>query len=676
MGAIVGADVGGTFTDLVLIDAATGALRLAKVPTTPENQAEGVLAALDAAGADCAALDLVVHGTTATTNAVLERRFARTGLITTEGFRDVLELGRRTRPKPYGMTGTHRPVIPRDLRLEVPERMDAEGEVVVPLDLAAVAAAGRRLLDAGCEAVVVHFLHCYANPAHERAAAETLRGFWPNDYVTTGSELLGESREYERGVTAAVNASVRPLLERYLARLRAALAARGHRGDLLVMNGNGGMVSAAHVAREAAKTVMSGPASGVIAAAAIGRAAGAPDLLTFDMGGTSTDVALIRGAAPAVSAEIEVDYGLPIHVPMVDVRTVGAGGGSILRVGAGGLLEVGPESAGAAPGPICYGRGGLRPTISDANFLLGRLDPSGFTAGAAREAVAAIFAREIGAPLGLDAFGAAEAAIRVADAKMAGAVRMVSVSLGADPRDFALFPFGGAGPLHALAIARELSIPRVLVPARPGVVNALGCALADLRHDFTTTLGRALDSLDEAELHAVLADHEARGAALLDRERAPIRARLVERRVEMRFMGQSHLLPVPLDDARPTREGLRAGFASVYFARFGIELPGQRVDLVNVMTSVIGARPPLDLTRLIDPAGRAATLGEAEIGRRPVRFGADWIETPVWRRERLPAGAGIEGPAVIAQMDATTLLHPGDRARADGFGNLMVEVGP
>ncbi len=678
MGAIVGVDVGGTFTDLVLIDAETGALRLAKTPSTPANQAEGVLAALDAAGASGPELDLVVHGTTVTTNAVLERRFARTGLITTEGFRDVLELGRRTRPKPYGMVGTHVPVIPRDLRLEVPERRDATGAVVTPLDEAAVAAAGRALLDAGCEAVVVHFLHAYADPAHERRAAEILRAFWPNEYVSTGADLLGESREYERGVTAAVNASVRPLLERYLARLRGALADRGYAHDLLVMNGNGGMVSAAHVAREAAKTVMSGPASGVIAAAAIGRAAGAPDLITFDMGGTSTDVALIRGAAPAVSAEIEVDYALPIHVPMVDVRTVGAGGGSIVRVSAAGLLEVGPESAGAVPGPICYGRGGRRPTISDANYLLGRLDPSGLASVNAvpRDEVAAIFAREIGAPLGLDAYGAAEAAIRVADAKMGGAVRMVSISLGADPRDFALFPFGGAGPLHAVAIAREMGAPRVLVPARPGVVNALGCALADLRHDFTTTLGRPLEAVDEAELHALLDDHEARGAALLDREKAAIEARRVERRIEMRFMGQSHLLPVPLDHARPDRAELRARFDDAYLARFGIELPGQRIELVNVMTAVIGARPPLHLTKLIDPAGRAASLAGAEIARRPVRYGADWIETPVYRRERLPEAAAFEGPAVIEQMDATTLLHPGDKARADALGNLMIEVAP
>ncbi|MEM8841361.1 MAG: hydantoinase/oxoprolinase family protein, partial [Pseudomonadota bacterium] len=373
-GGMIGVDVGGTFTDLVILDPVSGAMRLAKTPTTIDNQAIGVLNAIDAAGADLAATALIVHGTTTTTNAVLERKLSRTGLITTAGFRDVLELGRRTRPEPYGMKGVFRPVIPRDLRLEVAERMDAAGTVVTPLDGDAVRAAAGHLLAAGCEALVIHFLHSYANPDHERRAAAIAAEIWPNAYITMGHALLSENREFERGVTAAVNASVQPLLERYLARLCRELGDQGYGGDVLVMNGNGGMVSSRLVAREAVKTVMSGPASGVMAAAYTGRRAGIPDLLTYDMGGTSTDVALIRGGRPSVSNEIEIEYAMPIHVPMVDVRTVGAGGGSIARVNAAGLLEVGPESAGADPGPICYGKGGTRPTISDANLLLDRLN--------------------------------------------------------------------------------------------------------------------------------------------------------------------------------------------------------------------------------------------------------------------------------------------------------------
>ncbi|MCX8508036.1 MAG: hydantoinase/oxoprolinase family protein, partial [Rhodobacteraceae bacterium] len=319
-GLVAGVDVGGTFTDLVIFDPESGAVRLAKVPTTLDNQAFGVLAALDQAGSDLAKVDLIVHGTTTTTNAVLERKLARTGLITTEGFRDVLELGRRTRPQPYGMTGRFIPVIPRDLRLEVPERMDARGRVLTALDEEAVVLAVAALRDAGCESLVIHFLHSYANPAHERRAAEIAARLWPNGYITCGHSLLSESREYERGVTAAVNAAVQPLLERYLARLADELKAKGYQRDLLVMNGNGGMVSSRVVAREAVKTVMSGPASGVMAALYTGRRAGINDLITYDMGGTSTDVAMIRAGRAPVSNEIEVEYAMPIHVPMVDVH--------------------------------------------------------------------------------------------------------------------------------------------------------------------------------------------------------------------------------------------------------------------------------------------------------------------------------------------------------------------
>ena len=373
-GDLIGVDVGGTFTDLVRLDQASGAVRLAKVASTPDNQAFGVMNAVAEARSDLSRVALVIHGTTTTTNAVLERKLSRTGLITTAGFRDVLELGRRTRPQPYGMKGRFDPIIPRDLRLEVPERMDYAGRIVTPLDEDAVRAAGEALLARGVESMVIHFLHAYANPIHEVRAAGVLAEIWPNGYITMGHGLLSESREFERGVTAAVNASVQPLLERYVKRLADELADGGYGGELLVMNGNGGTVSASRVVREAAKTVMSGPASGVIAAAYTGRRADRPNLISYDMGGTSTDVALIRDCRPSVSNETEIEYAMPIHVPMVDVRTIGAGGGSIARVNEAGLLEVGPQSAGADPGPICYGRGGDLPTISDANMVLGRLD--------------------------------------------------------------------------------------------------------------------------------------------------------------------------------------------------------------------------------------------------------------------------------------------------------------
>jgi len=669
-GLVAGVDVGGTFTDLVIFDPASGTVRLAKVPTTLPNQSAGVLDAFAEAGAELSAIDLIVHGTTTTTNAVLERQLARTGLVTTEGFRDVLELGRRTRPQAYGMHGHFRPVIPRDLRLEVPERMDARGRVLTALDEEALRHSLRHFLDQGCEALVIHFLHAYANPAHELRAAEIAREIWPNDYITLGHVLLSESREYERGVTAAVNASVQPLLERYVARLADQLAAQGYQRDLLVMNGNGGMVAAKDVAREAVKTVMSGPASGVMAALATGRRAGMPNLLTYDMGGTSTDVAMIRGGVAPVSNEIEVEYAMPIHVPMVDVRTVGAGGGSIARIDAGGMLRVGPDSAGSTPGPVCYGRGGTQVTISDANLILGRLPASRF--GKAAEAAQRAMQDQIAAPLGLSVEAAAEAVIRIANTHMAGAIRMVSISLGADPRDFALFAFGGAGPLHAVALARELNVPKVLIPARPGITNALGCVVADLRHDFVRTLNRPLDTVDMAEVHAILAAQEAEGRRLIGQEKIALTTTRAEFSADMQFVGQTHLLRVPLPSATPGRELLQRLFEAAYHARFRVELPTIRANLVNLNCSVIGERPALDLSRLIDPAGRQAVARPS--ATRRVWFDG-WHDAPVYWRDHLPVKIALQGPAIIEQMDTTIVIDPGARVTQDADGNLIVEVG-
>lgn len=676
-GLVAGVDVGGTFTDLLELDQTTGAVRLAKVPSTPDNQAFGVLNALKAAECELAALDLIVHGTTTTTNAVLERKLSPTGLITTQGFRDVLELGRRTRPQAYGMTGQFTPLIPRNLRLEVPERVDAAGEVVTVLDEDAVRAVGQALLEQGCTSVVVHFLHAYANPGHELRAGKVLAEFWPNDHITLGHAILQESREFERGVTAAVNASVQPILDRYLKRLTEELAQGGYARDVLVMNGNGGMVSSKLVAREAAKTVMSGPASGVMAAAYTGRVAGMPDLLTYDMGGTSTDVALVRGAEPAVSNEIEIEYAMPIHVPMVDVRTVGAGGGSIARVTAAGLLEVGPESAGADPGPICYGRGGTQPTISDANLLLGRLDPArlAVTGGVALADVEAVFAEKLGKPLGLDAQGAAEAVIRVANTRMAGAIRMVSLSLGADPRDFALFAFGGAGPLHAAALAQELGVPKVLVPCRPGLTNAIGCVVADLRHDFVQTINTPVDALADGQLAGVFASQVAEGECLIGQERVDIRTMRHIYSVDMQFVGQTHLLRVELDQPDINAAALRALFEEAYFKRFRVGLAEIRANVVNANCSVIGARAPLDLSTLIDPAGRKTTTQDARTGQRDVRFDTQVIETPVYLRDHLPTEFTLNGPAIVEQMDATVLIGPNDTAHGDPHGNIIIHVG-
>ena len=677
-GQLIGVDVGGTFTDLVMLDQKTKKVSLAKVPTTLDNQAFGVLAALEEAEANLASVDLIVHGTTTTTNAVLERKLCKTGLITTKGFRDILELGRRTRPQPYGMIGQFTPLIPRNLRLEVDERMDAAGEVATKLDEKSVRDAVKQLRDEGCESLVIHFLHAYANPNHELRAAHIAAQIWPNDHITMGHSLLSESREFERGVTAAVNASVQPLLQRYISRLVDELNSKGYGGEVLVMNGNGGMVSSRNVSREAAKTVMSGPASGVMAAAFTGRKAGFENLITYDMGGTSTDVALIKDARASVSNEIELEYAMPIHVPMVDVRTVGAGGGSIAKVNSAGLLEVGPHSAGAKPGPICYGQGGEQPTISDANLLLGRLNAQKIKSVGSNnimDQVEDIFETKLGQPLGLDAQAAASAVLQIANTKMAGAIRMVSISLGIDPRDYALFAFGGAGPLHACALARELGVPKVLVPARPGITNALGCVVADLRHDFVNTINQPLDSVDIDALHALFKRRAKEGEDLIGKENVEIARINHLYSVDMQFVGQTHLLRVELDDPTPSMKKLRTAFEEAYANRFHVELNVIKANLVNINISVIGERPPMDLSTLIDPASRKSTLEEAKSGTRQVYFDNHWQDTPIYWRDHLPVEFELQGPAIVEQMDTTTLIVPSDHAIGDAHGNIIITIG-
>ena len=678
LGDLIGVDVGGTFTDLIKLDQNTGKVRLAKVASTIENQAFGVMQSIAEAETNLKNVALVVHGTTTTTNAVLERKLSRTGLITTAGFRDVLELGRRTRPQPYGMKGHFLPIIPRDLRLEVGERMDYAGRILIPLNESSVREAGKKLLDQGVESVVVHFLHAYANPEHELRAAEVLAEFWPNEYITTGHSLLSESREFERGVTAAVNAAVQPILKRYINKLDSELEAEGYAGELLVMNGNGGTVSAKRVVREAAKTVMSGPASGVIAAAYTGTAAGRPNLITYDMGGTSTDVALIRGGEPSVSNEIELEYAMPIHVPMVDVRTIGAGGGSIAKVNDAGLLEVGPHSAGAEPGPICYGRGGNEPTISDANFLLGRLDVTKLKSVSQEvdiEHIRSIFQEKLGDPLNIDAETAAAALLQVAITRMAGATRMVSVSLGEDPRDFSLFAFGGAGPMHATALARELGIPEVIVPARPGITNALGCVVADMKHDFVRTVNSPLNNVDMDEIIGILKAQSKEGTELIQKEPVSVEEIKVVHSFDMQFVGQTHILSVFLPTYDLSHEVVQSAFDEAYYGRFRVRLPEIRAQIVNVKTTVMGRRTGICLDGLIDASGRVESLEMAQNGARPVWFNGDWQNTKIFNREALPLSAKIKGPAILEQMDTMVLVEPGDEAISDKNGNILISLG-
>jgi N-methylhydantoinase A len=673
----VGIDVGGTFTDLIAVNAATGEVKLAKVPTTVDNQAFGVMNAISAAGITLADVDVILHGTTATTNAVLERKLAKVGLITTMGFRDSLELGRRTRPTPYGLKGHFEPLISRELRIEIPERMLADGSVHVLLDEVALNRAIDNLLGQNCESLVIHFLHSYQNPAHEQRAAAIARARWPNAYVSVGHELVAEYREYERGVTAAVNASVQPILARYIATLLATLAKDNPTPPkLLIMQGNGGTVAAEVVAKAAVQTVMSGPASGVMAAVATSRAAGFENVITYDMGGTSTDVGLVKNGQAQVSSELELEYAMPLRVPLVDVHTVGAGGGSIAFVNDAGLLQVGPKSAGATPGPICYGRGGTEPTITDANVLLGRLDISkllGVNHQIPAAQIGTIFDEIIGKKLGLSALEAAHAVVRIANDKMAGAIRMVSLAKGHDPRDFALFPFGGAGPLHACALAAELNIPTLLIPARPGITNALGCALADLRHDFVNTLNTPLATLDMAQFRATIAAQIEKGNAALTRDGLRVERVDTRHALDMQFAGQSHLLRIEIADVSLSREALADAFAQAYWQRFQVKLPEMRPVLVNIHTAVIGVRKswPLEALKSTIPA---AQISEAIVATRKVWFDGGMRDTPVFSREKIPAAQSFDGPAIIEQMDCTIVIESNWRAEHDSLGNLVVKM--
>jgi N-methylhydantoinase A len=673
---LVGVDVGGTFTDLLLMDEASGAVRIAKVPTTPGNQADGVLQALAQARVVGGEIKAMVHGTTTATNALLERKGARTGLITTRGFRDVLELGRR--PRPYGLKGSFEPLIPRELRLEVTERVDAEGEVVMPLDEDAVRRAARLLRERGCESLVIHFLHAYANDRHERAALAVAAAEWANAYVTLGSELLPEYREYERGTTAAMNGYVQPVIDRYLRRLAGELVGQGCRRQLLVMQGNGGTMSVDVAARHAVSTLMSGPAAGVKAAAHTALAAGYRNIISCDMGGTSFDVGVIHDGRPAVTADKEMGYGLPVRVPMIDIHTIGAGGGSIAKVNAAGILQVGPGSAGADPGPIAYGRGGDEPTITDANLLLGRLNPRGLLGvdqPPVLDRIRDLFDKKIGAHLGLGPDEVAAAVLRVVNDAMAGAIRLVSLQRGRDPRDFVLFAFGGAGPLHAVALARELAIPKVLVPARPGITSALGCLVADVRHDFVRTVNQDLARIDVSQARAILAGQVEEGRRLLAAEGVEIETVVVQHEADMQFVGQTHVLTVPITGTAFDRSELLLGFEKVYWERFEVELRQMRCLVMSLRTAVIGRRRPVALEGLTG-AAVTGSAADARTGVRRVRFDGGWHETAIYARDRLPRGAEFSGPAIVEQLDATTVVDPGDRVRVDGLGNLEIIVRP
>ncbi len=674
-GWIVGVDVGGTFTDIFAINPKTGEIKTAKTPSTPADQSVGFLNGLSAIS-DLQSIDAVVHGTTVGTNALLERKGARTGLITSEGFRDVLEMRRRDRPRTWGLRGTFRPVAQRKDRIEVPERVLSDGRIERDVDVEAVEKAARNLASAGCEAIAIAFVNAYANSQNEKAAREAVERVWPNAHVTTATDILPEIREFERTSTAVLNAYLQPAMGRYLGRLQSSLGKDG--ASLLIVQSNGGLMTADEASKAPIRTALSGPAAGVVAARAVGLAAGYPNVIGCDMGGTSFDVSLIANGRTSLAAETSIDFGMVVRAPMVEITTIGAGGGSIAWIDAGGMLRVGPESAGADPGPACYGKGGSLPTVTDANVLLGRINPDSPIGGelghldisAAEKAIKT----EVADPLGLSVVEAAEAVIKVANAAMAGAIRIVSIERGHDPSQFVAMPFGGGGALHAGALIREVGLAGAVSPRYPGVLSALGANIADMRLDRVQTINSALDDVKEGYLADLALKFWIEGSAKLESSRAPIEKTVIEIELDMHYQGQTHSIPVRLlgDELSAidlSRDAVLSTFEAAYNKSFGRLLNGPQVRVMNLRVAVIGRRPPFDLERLAPASGNSE---RSLSGKRKVYADGKWHEASVFKRLELPIGTQIDGPAILEQPDATIFVDPGLIAEVDRLGNIFM----
>jgi len=669
---IVAVDIGGTFTDVTLQDAATGRAWTAKTPSTPRDPSEafviGVGIALDAAGRRAEETGRVLHGTTVATNLILEGRTAPTALLTTAGFRHVLEIGRADLPRRDNLWAWIKPKrpVPPSLVFEAGGRIAADGSELAPLDEEAVRAAARAARAAGVAAIAVCFLHAFANPAQERRALAILAEEAPGLALTCSVDVFPVVREYERSMATVLNAAVMPAVSTYIARLETRLAEAGIIAPLLLMKSNGGVAGAEAIRRAPAQTALSGPAAGVVGARAVAAAAGIGDLITVDIGGTSADICLIAKGEIGLTQTGRVGPW-PLPLPMVDMVTIGAGGGSLARIGADGALTVGPQSAGAEPGPACYGRGGTEATVTDAHVVLGHLPLSllggrmALDAARAEEAVA-----RIAAPLGLAPDAAARGILAIADNNMVGAIRVVSVERGHDPRDFTLVPFGGAGPLHGCALAELLGIRRVLVPPAPGVLCAQGLLAADLKAEFTRSVATALDGADAARIEAAFATLEAEAAAWFDLEQVAPADRRTRRVALMRYEEQGHELAIPWQDPA----ALGAAFAAAHRGLYGFDLPGVPVEIVTLRVEAAGLLPA--------PAPSPPEGGDAagaEVARQVVLLPGGPMEAPVLNRALLGPGARFAGPAIVTQLDATTLVGAGWTAAMHASGALLLTRG-
>lgn len=699
----LGIDIGGTFTDGSLVDENTGAVSIIKVLTTPSNPADGFMEAVgrvrEQADFTPDALNMLVHATTIATNAIIEGNTARLAMVTTEGFRDVLEIGYQIRPRLYDIfQAKPKPLVERRWSFGVPERLDARGEVLKPLDEPALRDAVRKMKAGGVEAVVVCFLHSYINPVHEKRAAEIIREEFPEAYLSVSSEVCPEFREFPRASTAAVNAAVMPVVARYVDDLESRLKALEITAPFYIMQSNGGVMSAQSAKVKPVYMVESGPAAGVISAAALARSMGYDNVISFDMGGTTAKVGMIRGGEPTLSNEYEVGSqahsplgegkgsGYPVRTPVIDLVEVGAGGGSLAWIDAGGSLRVGPRSAGADPGPVCYGRGGVNPALTDANLILGRLDPGFFLGGEMAldpEGARRAMEEKIAAPLGLDAMSSAAGVVDIANAGMIAAMRLVSVQRGYDPRDFALVAFGGAGPLHAGALAEELDMPTLIIPTSPGVASSVGLLMTDIRHEFVITSRVLLNDSDPRELTETYRAYEEQAAALLENERDDWAETALVRTLDLRYRGQSHELQVEVPGGAlgsAELERTQQLFEATHTRAYGYAATEDPIELVNLRLTAVGRLPKLARKKLLPGTGdvSSALKGTRQVWLRQKQSGhakamePKAVETPVYDRYKLKAGDTFPGPAIVEEMDSTTVVPADYSVGVDEYGNLVI----
>ncbi|KEA03005.1 MULTISPECIES: hydantoinase/oxoprolinase family protein [Rhizobium/Agrobacterium group] len=680
----IGVDSGGTFTDVCLFDEETGKLDIWKVPSTPDDPSrgisDGVSEGLATVASTAAHVAFLGHGTTVATNALIELKGVATGLITTDGFRDLLEIGRQKRPSLYDMNAEKpETLVSRDRRQEVPERLKCDGSEDRVLDEDKLRAAVRKLAEEDVKAIAVCFLYGFLNNAHEKRVVEILREEMPDVFVSASHEVAPEFREYERMSTTVVNAYLGPVMQRYIDRLKLRLSELGVPVAPQLTQSNGGVIGFDMAAQLPVRTVLSGPSTGVVAAQAVGRMAGFDNIITFDVGGTSSDVALLQGGVCKLTGEANV-HGYPIKAPMLDIHTVGAGGGSIAFVDSGGLLKVGPRSAGADPGPVCYGRGNTEATVTDANIVLQTLNPVEILGGRmkVRRDLAIEAVQRLADQLGLGLMETAQGIISVVTANMAKAIRLISVQRGHDPRDYALMAFGGAGPLHAARLAKELDMSRMIVPLTPGTLCALGLLLTDLRSDFAIS---RLMKVGQDAVEPMISGFEAlevQADAWFTQEDIEAGRRIVNRTADVRYVGQNYELQVSVAAGTvgtDTLDALIKGFEQAHLQRFGFIAEGEQIQIVTLRLEAVGVVNKAEFVPQPD-AGRDCQ--GAVIGSRQVYMdeAKDFVSCPVYTREKLKPGNRIAGPAIVEQMDTTTVILPDMQATVDPYLNLILEAQP